>query len=350
MMADADFYDYDLPPELIAQEALADRAAARLLVVDRATGAIEHRRIRDLPEILAPGDLVVVNDTRVVPARLIGRRTATGGRWEGLFLRVNEATGLWQILAHTRGRPALGESIAVVDRAGEESLALELVGRGAGGTWLVRPSQAGPAEELLDRVGRVPLPGYIRGGEEQQGDLERYQTVFARTAGSAAAPTAGLHFTPDLLAALAARGIGRADVTLHVGIDTFRPITAERLDDHPMHTEWCACPEATAAAVRDARERGRRVVAVGTTAMRTLETAARSGAASAWSGPTDLFIKPGFSFRAVTCLLTNFHMPRTTLLVLVSTFASRELIQRAYAEAIRERYRFLSYGDAMLLM
>jgi len=349
-MADADLYDYDLPPELIAQEPLADRAAARLLVVDRATGSLHHRRIRDLPEILAPGDLVVVNDTRVVPARLIGRRTATGGKWEGLFLRVDEATGLWQILAHTRGRPALGESIAVVDRAGEESLTLELVGRGAGGTWLVRPSAAAPAEKLLDRVGRVPLPGYIRGGEEHSGDLERYQTVFAKAAGSAAAPTAGLHFTPDLLAALAARGVGRADVTLHVGIDTFRPITAERLDDHPMHTEWCACPEATAVAVREVRERGRRVVAVGTTAMRTLETAARSGVASAWSGPTDLFIKPGFSFRAVNCLLTNFHLPRTTLLVLVSTFASRELIQRAYAEAIRDRYRFLSYGDAMILI
>ncbi len=349
-MADADLYDYDLPPELIAQQALADRAAARLLVVHRATGTLEHRQIRDLPEILAPGDLVVVNDTRVVPARLIGRRAATGGAWEGLFLRVDEATGLWQILAHTRGRPALGEAVALVDRAGVEGVTLELVGRGLGGTWLVRPSVAGPAEEVLARVGRVPLPGYIRGGDEQHGDLERYQTVFARQAGSAAAPTAGLHFTPDLLAALVARGIGRADVTLHVGIDTFRPITAERLDDHPMHTEWCACPEPTAAAIRATKARGGRVMAVGTTAMRTLETAARSGAVSAWSGPTDLFIRPGFSFHAVDCLLTNFHLPRTTLLVLVSTFASRELIRHAYAEAIRERYRFLSYGDAMLIV
>jgi S-adenosylmethionine:tRNA ribosyltransferase-isomerase len=349
-MSDADLYDYDLPPELIAQQALADRAAARLLVVHRATGTLEHRQIRDLPELLAPGDLVVVNDTRVVPARLIGRRAATGGAWEGLFLRVDETTGLWQILAHTRGRPALGESVALVDRTGAEGATLELVGRGLGGTWLVRPSVAGPAEEVLARVGRVPLPGYIRGGDEQHGDLERYQTVFARAAGSAAAPTAGLHFTPDLLAALAARGIGRADVTLHVGIDTFRPITAERLDDHPMHTEWCACPEPTAAAIRATKARGGRVVAVGTTAMRTLETAARSGAVSAWSGPTDLFIRPGFSFHAVDCLLTNFHLPRTTLLVLVSTFASRELIQAAYAEAIRERYRFLSYGDAMLIL
>jgi S-adenosylmethionine:tRNA ribosyltransferase-isomerase len=349
-MADADLYDDDLPPELIAQQALADRAAARLLVVHRATGTLEHRQIRDLPELLAPGDLVVVNDTRVVPARLIGRRAATGGAWEGLFLRVDETTGLWQILAHTRGRPAIGESVALVDRTGAEGVTLELVGRGLGGTWLVRPSVAGPAEEVLARVGRVPLPGYIRGGDEQHGDLERYQTVFARAAGSAAAPTAGLHFTPDLLAALAARGIGRADVTLHVGIDTFRPITAERLDDHPMHTEWSACPEPTAAAIRATKARGGRVVAVGTTAMRTLETAARSGAVSAWSGPTDLFIQPGFSFHAVDCLLTNFHLPRTTLLVLVSTFASRELIQAAYAEAIRERYRFLSYGDAMVIV
>ena len=349
-MADADLYDYDLPTELIAQQALTDRAAARLLVVHRATGRLEHRQISDLPEILAPGDLVVVNDTRVVPARLIGRRAATGGAWEGLFLRMDETTGLWQILAHTRGRPAIGESVALVDRAGGEGVTLELVGRGLGGTWLVRPSVAGPAEEVLARVGRVPLPGYIRGGDEQEGDLERYQTVFARAAGSAAAPTAGLHFTPDLLAAVAARGIGRADVTLHVGIDTFRPITAERLDDHPMHTEWCACPEPTAAAIRATKARGGRVVAVGTTAMRTLETAARSGTVSAWSGPTDLFIRPGFSFHAVDCLLTNFHLPRTTLLVLVSTFASRELIQAAYAEAIRERYRFLSYGDAMLIV
>ncbi|NDC52695.1 MAG: tRNA preQ1(34) S-adenosylmethionine ribosyltransferase-isomerase QueA [Planctomycetia bacterium] len=349
-MADADLYDYDLPAELVAQEALDDRAAARLLVVHRATGVLEHRWIRDLPEILAAGDLVVVNDTRVVPARLVGRRIATGGRWEGLFLRVDAGTGLWRMLAQTRGRPACGERVAVRDRAGTEGLVLELVGRGAGGTWLVRPSSAEPVEEVLARVGRVPLPGYIRGGEERRGDLERYQTVFARHAGSAAAPTAGLHFTAELLAALAARGVGRAEVTLHVGLDTFRPITVERLDDHAMHTEWCACPEPTAAAVAATKARGSRVVAVGTTAVRTLETAARSGGISAWSGPTDLFIRPGFSFRAVDCLVTNFHLPRTTLLVLVSAFASRELILTAYAEAVRERYRFLSYGDAMLIV
>jgi S-adenosylmethionine:tRNA ribosyltransferase-isomerase len=198
-------------------------------------------------------------------------------------------------------------------------------------------------------VGRVPLPGYIRGGAEQEGDLERYQTVFAREAGAAAAPTAGLHFTESLLTELAARGIGRASLTLHVGLDTFRPISVERLEDHPMHTEWCECPPATVAAITAARAAGGRVVAIGTTAARTLETAARSGGLTAWSGPTDLFIRPGFEFRAVDCLLTNFHMPRTTLMVLVSTFASRGLIATAYEEAIRQRYRFLSYGDAMLI-
>jgi len=351
-MADADLYDYELPPDLIAQESLADRAAARLLVVDRATAAIEHRHVRDLPQILRAGDLVIVNDTRVVPARLVGRRVKTGGRWEGLFLRVDAASGAWELLASTRGRPEIGERVMLTGLDGLDALTLTLVGRSGGGAWLAVPDVADPlatVEEILNRVGRVPLPGYIRGGAEQPGDRERYQTVFARQSGSAAAPTAGLHFTDSLLAELAACGIGRASVTLHVGLDTFRPISAERLDDHPMHTEWCECPAETVAAIRETRGRGGRIVAVGTTAARTLETAARSGTLAAWSGPTDLFIRPGFEFRAIDCLLTNFHMPRTTLMVLVSTFASRGLIATAYEEAIRQQYRFLSYGDAMLI-
>jgi len=351
-MADADLYDYELPPDLIAQESLADRAAARLLVVDRTTSAVTHRHIRDLPQILRAGDLVIVNDTRVVPARLVGRRVKTGGRWEGLFLRVDAASGAWELLASTRGRPEIGERVMLTGLDGLDALTLTLVGRSGGGAWLAVPDAADPlatVEEILNRVGRVPLPGYIRGGAEQPGDRERYQTVFARQNGSAAAPTAGLHFTDSLLAELAACGIGRASVTLHVGLDTFRPISAERLDDHPMHTEWCECSAETVAAIRETRGRGGRIVAVGTTAARTLETAARSGTLAAWSGPTDLFIKPGFEFRAVDCLLTNFHMPRTTLMVLVSTFASRGLIARAYEEAIRQQYRFLSYGDAMLI-
>jgi S-adenosylmethionine:tRNA ribosyltransferase-isomerase len=363
-MGDADLYDYDLPPDLIAQEPLADRTAARLLVVDRRTGGLTHRHVRDLPELLAPGDLVVVNDTKVVPARLVGRRVRTGGKWEGLFLRVEREggdVGAWVVLAQTRGRPEPGERVWLAARAADrgadetagrtaEGVEIELVGRAAGGAWLARPLVAAPAEEILARVGRVPLPGYIRGGHEQPGDLDRYQTVFAREAGSAAAPTAGLHFTAELFARLAARGVGRATVTLHVGLGTFRPISVASLDDHEMHTEWCVCPPETVAAIAETKARGGRVIAVGTTAMRTLETAARSGSVAPFTGPTGLFIRPGFRFHAVDCLLTNFHMPRTTLMVLVSTFASQELIARAYAEAIRERYRFLSYGDTMLIV
>ena len=352
----ADAYAYDLPEELIAQEPLADRAAARLLVVDRRDGSIAHRSIRDLPGLLQPGDLVVVNDTKVVPARLVGRRERTGGRWEGLFLRQSEGErtpAAWVVLAQTRGRPDLGERIVLIGRDGRPDERLELVGRADGGAWVARPlgpAADEPPEQVLARVGRVPLPGYIRGGVEHAGDLDRYQTVFAREAGSAAAPTAGLHFTDESFAALATRGVERAEVTLHVGLGTFRPISADRLDDHVMHAEWCTCPAATVAAVARTKARGGRVLAVGTTAVRTLETAARGGTLSPWAGTTDLFIKPGFPFRVVDALLTNFHMPRTTLMVLVSALATRDLVMRAYAEAIRERYRMLSYGDAMLIL
>ncbi len=351
-MSDVDCYDYHLPEELIAQHPLEQRSDARLLCVNRADGDMDHRYIRDLPDILRPDDLVVVNDTRVVPARLVGRRVATGGKWEGLFLREDAPSATWQILARTRGRPTIGERVVLLDRSQQEAFELTLVARGQGGTWIVQPSVSGDVDAMLQQVGRVPLPGYIRGGVEQEMDEKRYQTVFANTSGSAAAPTAGLHFTSTLLESLRARQIRLASVTLHVGVDTFRPITSDRLEDHAMHTEWCACPEETVAAIQETRARGGRVIAVGTTAVRTLETAAKqspSGELSAWLGPTDLFIKPGFSFRIVDCLLTNFHMPRTTLMVLVSTFASRELIQRTYEEAVRQRYRFLSYGDAMLI-
>ncbi len=355
-MDDADGYDYVLPAELIAQQGLEQRDQARLLVVHRESAAIEHRRIEELPDLLAAGDLLVANDSRVVPARILGRRAATGGRWEGLFLRQDPVSCDWQVLAQTRGRPLIGERVVLIDREGRDAIGLRLVGRGLGGTWLCRPEIEDPrsaADLILERIGRVPLPGYIRGGDEQPGDIDRYQTVFARQAGSAAAPTAGLHFTTGLLQALESRGVGRALVTLHVGIDTFRPITASRLDDHLMHSEWCECPAATADAICRTKAGGGRVVAVGTTAVRTLETAAlraASGEIAAWAGSTDLFIRPGWSFRAVDCMLTNFHMPRTTLMVLVTAFAGRELIRRAYDEAIRERYRFLSYGDAMLIM
>ncbi len=347
-----DLYDYELPRDLVAQEPLADRAGARLLHLRRADGSLHHRHVRDLPEILRPGDLLVVNDTRVVPARIVGRRAATGGAWEGLFLRLEREgpdAGAWVVLAQTRGRPAIGERVELVDAAGRVGATLELVGRASGGAWLARPGEDATPELILDRVGRVPLPGYIRGGAETPADRDRYQTVFARESGSAAAPTAGLHFTPELLAVLQSRGVSRATVTLHVGLGTFRPITADRIREHEMHAEWCACPAETAAAVRETRARGGRVIAVGTTAVRTLETASRGGEIAAWSGFTDLYITPGFACRTVDCLITNFHMPRTTLLVLVSSLAGRERILGAYAEAIRERYRFFSYGDAMLI-
>jgi len=352
----ADSYDYALPAELIAQDPLADRAAARLLVVNRADGSLAHRSIRDLPGLLAPGDLVVVNDTKVVPARLVGHRAKTGGKWEGLFLRVEGSgsqAGAWIVLAQTRGRPEVGERIVLTGRDDTDGTTLELLGRADGGAWLARPLGAAanePPEAVLARVGRVPLPGYIRGGVERDGDLDRYQTVFAREAGSAAAPTAGLHFTAEIFAALAARGVERTAVTLHVGLGTFRPITADRIDSHVMHSEWCTCPADTIEAVQRTKARGGRVAAVGTTAVRTLETAALAGTLSPWSGATDLFVKPGFPFRVVDALLTNFHMPRTTLMVLVSALASRDLVMQAYAEAIRERYRMLSYGDAMLIL
>lgn len=343
-----DAWDYTLPDDLVAQEPLADRSAARMLVVTRHDGGLSHRHVRDLPEILRPGDLLVVNETKVVPARLLGRRVSTGGRWEGLWLG-SDTEGRWRLLAQSRGRPVLGEAVAVVDEAGEERFRLVLEGRGPGGSWLARPDRDAAPEALLAEAGRVPLPGYIRGGTARAADVDRYQTVFARTAGSAAAPTAGLHFTPALLAALAARGVERAAVTLHVGVDTFRPIAVERIADHPMHSEWCECPADTVRAVEAARARGGRVVAVGTTAVRTLETASLGGRIATHQGPTELFIRPGHVFRSVDCLLTNFHLPRTTLAVLVGTFAGRDLVRRAYDEAIRGRYRFLSYGDCMLL-
>jgi S-adenosylmethionine:tRNA ribosyltransferase-isomerase len=355
-------YDYPLPEDLIAQEPLPDRDGSRLLCLCRSTGSIEHRGFRDLPDLLRPGDLLVTNDTQVLSARLVGRRAATGGRWEGLFLsarpagpggRRTDPRSAWEVLTKTGGRPRGGERVVLADRAGHDADALELIERRTGGIWLVAPvdGAATPeaAEALLTRLGRVPLPGYIRGGEAAGDDVRRYQTIFARRTGSAAAPTAGLHFTPRVLESLAAKGIARASVTLHVGLGTFRPIQSEKIDDHTMHAEWCECPEATVDAFHRTRAAGGRVVAVGTTCVRSLETAALGGSLAAWRGQTDLFIRPGHRFRAVDAILTNFHMPRTTLLVLVSAFAGRAAILRAYNVAVQHRYRMLSYGDCMLI-
>lgn len=348
-MDEIDQYDYTLPKDLIAQQPAPRRTDARLLVVRRATGAISHHHIRDLPELLKSMDCLVLNDTRVVPARLVGRRALTGGRWEGLFL-ADDGHGLWQILGKTRGKLTPGESIQLVNAVGQDDIELRLIEKRAEGVWIARPRSDEATLPLLERVGRVPLPHYIRDGAALDEDLERYQTVFAIHPGSAAAPTAGLHFSRELLGQLEARGVDSVRVTLHVGVDTFRPVSAPSLAEHKMHSEWGRIEPDAVAKLHKTREHGGRIVAVGTTATRVLETAARSGMLVPWNGHTDLFIRPPFEFRAVDALLTNFHLPRTTLLVLVRTFGGDELMKRAYQEAIRERYRFYSYGDAMLIL
>ena len=348
-MSELDDYDYELPRSLIAQEPLANRADSRLLVVNRAENSITHSYVRELPQLLRPGDLLVLNDTRVVPARLVGYRTSTSGHWEGLFLRLDEQ-GLWRLLARSRGKMACGETITLVNAAGQDDIRLRLVERLDGGIWVMHAETDEPVFSLLDRLGRVPLPPYIRQGEMMPADRQRYQTVFARQPGAVAAPTAGLHFTADLLRRLEAAGIGHCFVTLHVGLDTFRPVTAERLSDHKLHSEWGQLEAAAVERIGECHKRGGRIIAVGTTSVRVLESAAAGGPIRPWSGWTELFIRRPYTFRAVDSLLTNFHLPRTTLLVLVRAFGGDELIRRAYEEAIRQEYRFYSYGDAMLVL
>jgi S-adenosylmethionine:tRNA ribosyltransferase-isomerase len=349
IMTKTSHYDYSLPRELIAQFPLPNRGDARLMVVSRRTGRIEHRRIRDLPEILSRGDCLVLNDSRVIPARLMGRRERTGGRWEGLVLAIDPG-GVWRLLARTRGKIKPGELVSLMDPEGRESARLRLLLREPEGTWLAEPVPAEDWQTVLDRVGRTPLPCYIRHGVAAPGDATRYQTVYARAPGSAAAPTAGLHFTTELLERLRQSGVRQCMVTLHVGLDTFRPIQTAMIEEHRMHAEWCQLDGEAAQAINQTRAAGCRVVAVGTTSVRVLETAAEAGGVRPWVGETRLFIHGDYRFRAVDALLTNFHLPRSTLLVLVSCFGGEELIRRAYAEAIRERYRFYSYGDAMLIL
>jgi S-adenosylmethionine:tRNA ribosyltransferase-isomerase len=348
-MSELDQYDYDLPRELIAQHPLANRTDARLLVVRRQSGSLEHAHVRDLPEILAPNDCLVLNDTKVLPARLVGRRDRTGARWTGLFLGADEQ-GVWQVLSKTRGKLEVGEAIVVVSWDVQQTVTLRLLAKLPGGIWAVRPEPWGDPLTILDRVGRVPLPPYIRDSEMTEEDVARYQTVFAENPGAVAAPTAGLHFTPELFAELSRRGIARERVTLHVGIGTFRPITADRLSEHVMHHEWCSISAEVAERLRTAQHAGRRIVAVGTTVVRSLETAAAGGELRPFTGTTDLFIRPPFTFQACGALVTNFHLPKSTLLILVRAFGGDELIRRAYSLAIRERYRFFSYGDAMLIV
>jgi S-adenosylmethionine:tRNA ribosyltransferase-isomerase len=353
-------FDYDVPRQLVAQEPMRHRADARLMVVDRGGQTIAHHHVRDLPELLNAGDRLVLNDTKVIRAQLAGVRVQTGGRWQGLFI---EATpdGNWRILCKTRGRPSPGEVITLRDREGRPSAKLWLIERLEEGQWLAHVEAEEPTEAVLERLGRVPLPPYIRGGNMVDDDVTSYQTVYAERPGAIAAPTAGLHFTRELLKTLEGRGIGQCRLTLHVGLGTFRPIESDSWDEHRMHGETGEVTATTAAELNRTRAAGRRVVAVGTTVVRTLETAVRSGGAGsdkspgpseigAWQGTTDLFIRPPFEFRAVDALITNFHFPRTTLLILVQTFGGAELIAEAYRQAIEEEYRFYSYGDAMLIV
>ena len=348
-MSELDQYDFNLPKELIAQFPLRQRTDARLLVVQRRTQTIEHSHIRDLADWIAPADCLVLNDTRVVPARLVGYREKTGGRWTGLFV-ASEGANLWKVLAKTRGCTGPGETVVLQDPTGRDAARLTVVARLEEGHWLVRPESDAPTYELLEAVGRIPLPPYIRGGEMVDSDRAAYQTVFAEKPGAVAAPTAGLHFTEDLLAKLRQRGVGIVRVTLHVGPGTFRPIKVERLDEHVMHSEWGMIDAQTVESLNGRRRAGGRIVVAGTTSLRVLETAARSGTLKPWSGQTELFIRPPFEFHAADALLTNFHLPRSTLLVLVRTFGGDALIRRAYEESVLHQYRFFSYGDAMLIL
>ena len=347
-------YDFSLPTELVAQEPLPNRSDARLLVVDCQTQSFQHRYIRDLPEFFEPKDCLVLNDTKVVPARLIGKRTKTGGHWEGLFLQFTPEN-LWQVMGKTRGTMQMGETVRLYSPDGKNELLIELVAKQDDHTLLVRPVVTIPhplpaVKEtfLLEQIGWVPIPPYIRGGKPLPYDKERYQTVYAAHSGSIAAPTAGLHFTPALLETVKQKGTKVASVTLHVGLGTFKPITAANIDEHHMHSEWCSLSAESASSIQQCRANGGRVVAVGTTSVRVLESAPEP--LQAFENRTSLFIRPPYHFRNVDVLLTNFHFPKSTLLILVRTFGGDELIQAAYRAAIHEQYRFFSYGDAMLIL
>jgi len=332
-------FDFELPGELIAQEPVAERGGSRLLCLDGADGAVADRHFRDLPALLRAGDLLVFNDTRVIPARLLGQK-ASGGRVEVLVERI---TGEHSVLAHLRASraPKSGGSLLL-----EGEVAAEVTGRQGALFELQFPE---PVLPLLERVGRVPLPPYIE-REPEGADATRYQTVYARRAGAVAAPTAGLHFDEEMLQRLAAMGVERAFVTLHVGAGTFQPVRVEEISEHRMHSEWLEVSPAVVEAVARTRARGGRVIAVGTTVVRSLESAARGGRLHPFCGESDIFIRPGHRFRMVDALLTNFHLPRSTLLMLVSAFAGHEATMAAYRHAVAERYRFFSYGDAMFIL
>jgi S-adenosylmethionine:tRNA ribosyltransferase-isomerase len=359
-----DEFDYQLPPELIAQRPLQERDTSRMMVVDRTADTFADRTFRDLPAILQPGDLLVLNNTRVFPARLLGRRKGVKAQSVGkynparrqyltaeieILLVRHEDNQVWQALVHPGRKVPVGEVINV----GDDELEAEVLSRGEHGLRRVRlrTTQEGTVEQTIDRLGHVPLPPYIR-RTDNQSDREAYQTLYAKARGAVAAPTAGLHFTRSVFEALRARGVETCEVTLHVGLGTFRPVRTDSVEDHKMDAEQFEVSQPAAAAINLARREGRRIVAVGTTSVRTLEHVARrhAGRILAGGGEADLFIVPGFQFQVIGGLLTNFHLPRSTLLMLVSAFGGLDLITRAYQHAIEQRYRFYSYGDCMLIL
>lgn len=332
-------FDFDLPKELIAQDPLEVRSASRLLCIDKKTGETSHHTFTDLPSFLHPGDCLVINDTKVIPARLYGVKPDTGAQIEVLLLKRLSDTE-WETLVKPGKKCRPGTRLSF----GNGELTAEVEDVTEDGGRKIRFSYDGIFEEILDRLGQMPLPPYIT---HELKDKDRYQTVYARTEGSAAAPTAGLHFTPELLEEIRAKGVDIVRVLLHVGLGTFRPVKAETVEDHHMHSEYFEVTEDAASRINEARARGGKIVAVGTTSCRTLESASREdGTVVAGSGQTDIFIYPGYRFKVVDELVTNFHLPQSTLVMLVSALAGREHVLAAYQEAIRERYRFFSFGDA----
>ena len=339
-MKTSDFY-FDLPPELIAQTPLERRDGSRLLTLDKATGEIRHIHFYDLPSLLRPGDCLVLNDSRVLPARLVGKR-AGGGACEVLLL-IDRGDKVWECLVRPGKKLRTGAKVTF----GDGELTAEVVGEVEGGNRLVRFDYEGIFLETLERLGKMPLPPYIKA---ELADQERYQTVYSKVTGSAAAPTAGLHFTQELLEQVQAMGVRVCYVTLHVGLGTFRPVKTEELSEHEMHSEYCVIPQETADIVNQTKREGGRVICVGTTSCRTIESwAEEDGTLKASAGWTDIFIYPGYRFKALEALITNFHLPESTLIMLVSALAGRENVLNAYSEAVKERYRFFSFGDAMFI-
>lgn len=340
-MKTSDFY-YDLPQELIAQTPLDRRDASRLMVLDKKSGAVEHRHFYELTELLRPDDCLVLNDSRVLPARLLGRREPTGGAVEVLLL-IDKGEKVWECLVRPGKKVRQGARLSF----GDGLLTADVIGVTEGGNRLIRFHYDGIFLELLEQLGKMPLPPYIK---EELNDPERYQTVYSKEVGSAAAPTAGLHFTKELLERIQDMGVKLACVTLHVGLGTFRPVKEDEITDHEMHAEYCSITQPTADIINETKRRGGRVICVGTTSCRTIESwAAEDGTLRETAGWTSIYIYPSYHFKVLDCLITNFHLPESTLVMLVSALAGREHILAAYQEAVRERYRFFSFGDAMFI-